>query len=90
LTLDTPISSAPDYTFSAAASYALLGFRVDFVASVDSRWRLSVDGTNVLDKYVQLQRFGYFGDFGIDRVTPGRPPGPPGPPECGAEVALKF
>lgn len=123
LTLDTPLSSAPEYTFSAAISYdvhvgrdgdlltpsldvrgvgskwacqdgagydcklpayALLGFRVDFKPSAGSRWRLAVYGTNVLDKYVQLQRFGYFGDFGIDRVIPGRPQ------EFGAEAAITF
>jgi iron complex outermembrane receptor protein len=121
LTLDTPVSSAPKYTFSAAVSYdihvgsgvvtpsldvrgvgskwacqdgagydcklpayALLGFRVDYAPSADSRWRLAVYGTNVLDKYVQLQRFGYFGDFGIDRVIPGRPQ------EFGAEASVHF
>lgn len=122
LTLNTPVSSAPKYTFSAAVSYdlhlgagalvtpsvdvrgvgskwacqdgadydcklpayALLGFRVDFSPSADSRWRLAAYGTNVLDKYVQLQRFGYFGDFGIDRIIPGRPQ------EFGAEASLRF
>jgi iron complex outermembrane recepter protein len=122
LTLDTPVSSAPRYTFSAAVAYdlhvlesgkvtpsldvrgvgskwacqdgagydcklpayALLGFRVDFVPSADSHWRFAAYGTNVLDKYVQLQRFGYFGDFGIDRIIPGRPQ------EFGAEAVIKF
>lgn len=122
LTLDTPVSSAPKYTFSAAVSYdlhigtggtitpsldvrgvgskwacqdgagfdcklpayALLGFRVDVIPSADSPLRFAVYGTNVLDKYVQLQRFGYFGGFGIDRIIPGRPQ------EFGAEASFKF
>ncbi|WP_232283369.1 TonB-dependent receptor [Sphingomonas sp. PAMC 26617] len=122
LTLDTPVNSAPDYTFSAAASYdfhvlrsglltpsidvrgvgskpacqsgadyvcslpayALLGFRVDFVPSAESRLKVGVYGTNVLDKTIQLARTGYFGDFGIDRYTPGRPQ------EFGVEAAFTF
>jgi iron complex outermembrane receptor protein len=121
LTKDTPVNSAPKYTFSAVASYdielgshgtltptvdvrgvgrkpacqsgadyvcrlpayALLGFRVDFVP-VNAPWQVAVFGTNVLDKTVQLQRFGYFGDFGIDRFTPGRPR------EFGIEASTRF
>jgi iron complex outermembrane receptor protein len=121
LTKDTPVNSAPKYTFSAVASYdidlgtagtltptidvrgvgkkpacqsgadyvcrlpayALLGFRVDFVPR-NAGWQLAVFGTNVLDKTIQLQRFGYFGDFGIDRVTPGRPQ------EFGVEGSVRF
>jgi iron complex outermembrane receptor protein len=122
ITLDSPVNSAPKYTYSAVISYdihtggggrltpsvdvrgvgskpacqrdasfdcklpayGLLGFRVDFVPTPDSQWRVGVYGTNVLDKVVQLQRFGYFGGFGIDRYTPGRPA------EFGAELSLKF
>ena len=122
LTLDTPVNSAPKYTFSVAAAYdvhvgasgtvtpsvdvrgvgkkaacqsgadyvcrlpayALIGFRVDYVPSTDSRFRIGVYGTNVLDKTIQLARTGYFGDFGIDRFTPGRPQ------EFGAEASVRF
>lgn len=121
LTKDTPVNSAPKYTFSAVASYdidvagrgtltptidvrgvgkkpacqsgadyvcrlpayALVGFRVDFVPA-HAGWQLAVFGTNILDKTVQLQRFGYFGDFGIDRYTPGRPR------ELGVEGSVRF
>jgi iron complex outermembrane receptor protein len=122
LTLDTPVNTAPKYTFSAAISYdlhvgssglvtpsvdvrgvgskpacqtdtsyecklppyAVLGFRVDFAPRANSGWRIGVYGTNVLDKVIQLQRFGYFGGFGIDRYIPGRPA------EFGAEASVKF
>jgi iron complex outermembrane receptor protein len=121
LTKDTPVNSAPKYTFSAVASYnidlgahgkltptvdvrgvgkkpacqsgadyvcrlpayALLGFRLDFVPA-SAGWQVGIYGTNVLDKTVQLQRFGYFGDFGIDRFTPGRPQ------EFGVEGSVRF
>ena len=123
ITLATPVTSAPKYTYSAAVSYtfhtgesgrlvpsidvrgigaklacqnglgfgcklpayALVGARLDYTPSEDSRWKVGVYGTNVLNKYVQLARTDgdYFG-VGVSTVTPGRPQ------EFGAEVNVKF
>jgi len=65
-------------------AYALVGFRLDYVPTADSNWKVGVYGTNVLDKFYQLSRTGFFGGFGIDRYTPGRPQ------ELGAEVSVRF
>jgi iron complex outermembrane receptor protein len=123
ITLSTPVTSAPKYTYSAAVSYtfhtgesgrlvpsidvrgigtkpacqtatgyvcelpayALVGVRLDYSPSEDSRWKVGLYGTNVLNKYVQLSRLdGAFFGIGVDTVTPGRPQ------EFGAEVNVKF
>jgi iron complex outermembrane receptor protein len=65
-------------------AYALVGFRLDYVPSASSSWKVGVYGTNVLNKFYELSRTGFFGGFGIDRYTPGRPR------EFGAEVSLRF
>ena len=121
-TLDTPVSSAPKYTFSAAVdyvihtgdsgsltssvdvkgvgskyacqsgvtyvcktpAYALVGFRLDYVPSEESPWKVGVYGTNVFDKVIQLSRSGYAGLMGIDSYVPGRPA------EFGVEASMRF
>jgi iron complex outermembrane receptor protein len=65
-------------------AYALVGFRLDYVPSEDSAWKVGVFGTNVFDKVIQLNRTGYAGLMGIDAYTPGRPQ------EFGVEASVKF
>jgi iron complex outermembrane receptor protein len=63
--------------------YGLLGGRIDFAPSPDSPWMLSLWGTNMLDKKIEITR-NFDGSMGIDSYTPGRPA------EFGVEVRRKF
>jgi iron complex outermembrane receptor protein len=123
INIDTPVNSAPKYTYSAAVSYtvhtgqsgrlvpsvdvrgvgkklacqtgttfecklpayALVGVRLDYTPSEDSRWKVGFYGTNVLNTYAQLGHSnGEYSQFGIDSITPGRPQ------EFGVEANVKF
>ncbi|WP_232476121.1 TonB-dependent receptor [Flavisphingomonas formosensis] len=78
-------ATAPQRATCNLPAYALVGFRLDYVPSRDSAWRIGVYGTNVFDKVIQLTRSGYLsGGMGIDRYTPGRPQ------EFGVEASYRF
>ena len=66
-------------------AYAIVGARIDYTPSEDSKWKVGVFGTNILDKYVELGHSnGEYSQFGIDSITPGRPQ------EFGIEASYKF
>ncbi|HEX7886133.1 MAG TPA: TonB-dependent receptor [Phenylobacterium sp.] len=64
-------------------AYGLLGGRLDYRPSGDSPWTVGVWGTNLLDRYVQLDKL-IGGSMGVDAITPGRPR------EVGVEVRRTF
>ena len=66
-------------------AYAIVGVRLDYSPKADSRWTLGFFGTNVFNKYVELDESnGEYSQFGIDSITPGRPQ------EFGVEAKYKF
>jgi iron complex outermembrane receptor protein len=65
--------------------YAIVGVRLDYTPREDSRWTVAFYGTNVFNKYVELDHSnGEYSQFGIDSITPGRPQ------EFGVEAKYKF